>query len=213
MMTSQTNSLKWNKRVDDTIGTFYYHYACDTLERTAPLLPSMTSSMNPFAIKKGAMGKIRTTISGEGKTPLEIANCFHKILTDQSEDLTAQECVTNLLLRRMAVNIGGESGAIKRTKSPTGTLMANPTQREIDIVIFRRFLDNSQSLSWQDIHAFDLPYRSKIFVETLVKACEPFQSEHDLAGREEYTNHVRNYQAVITYYESRLRLSSNSSNK
>ena len=209
MMTTQTNSPKWNKRVDDTIGTFYYRYACDTLERTAPLLPSMTSSMNPFAIKKGAMGTIRTTITGEGKTPLEIANCFHKILTDESEDLTVQECVTNLLLRRMAVNIGGESGAIKRTKSPTGTLMANPTQREIDIVIFRRFLDNSQCLPWQDIHAFDLPYRSKIFVETLVKACESFQSEHDLAGREEYTNYVKNYQAVITYYESRLQLSPN----
>ena len=111
MMTTHTNSLKWNKRVDDMIGTFYYRFACDTLEKTAPLLPSMTSSMKPFAIKKGVMGTIRTTITREGKTPLEIANCFHTILTDKLEDLTDQECVTNHLLRRMAVNIGGESRA------------------------------------------------------------------------------------------------------
>ena len=132
----------------------------------------------------------------------------YTILTDESGDLNALECVTNLLLRRMVVNIGGEAGAINCTKTPSGTLMANLTQREIDIVIFRKHLDNSQCLPWQDIHAFDLPYRSKRFVETLVKSCESFQSEQDLAGREEYTNYVRDYQSVITYYESCLRLSS-----
>ena len=207
--TNHTNTPNWNKRVDDTIGTYYSRFACDNLERTAPLLPSMTSSMKPFTIKKGAMGSIRTTVTGEGKTPLEIANCFRTILMNDLEDVTSNECVTNHLLRRMVLNIGGESGAIKRTKTPTGTLIANPTQREVDIVIFRRFLDNSQCLPWQDIHAFDLPYRSKRFVETLYKACDSFQSENDFAGREEYTNYVRNYQGVITYYESRLRLIAN----
>jgi len=196
--------------VDETIGKYYRLFVSDEVKRTSPLLSSMTPSMKPSVIKNGAIGKIRLTVKVEGKSPLDIVICFRAFFTNDLDDLTAEECVTNHVLRRMAVNIGGDPGALSRSKTPMGILLAKPSQREIDIVLFkidivlfRRFMmDELQCLTWRDIHSSDLPYRSKAFVEALYMACDSFQAKVKLAGREEYINYVHEYQAIITHYES-----------
>jgi len=189
--------------VDETIGKYYRIFVSDELERTSPLLPSMTPSMKPFMIKNGAMGKIRLTVKVEGKSPLDIVNCFCAFFTNDLDDLTKEKCVTNHVLRRMAVNIGGDPGALSRSKTLMGILLAKPSQREIDIVLFRQFMmDDAQCLTWQDIHSSDQPYRSKTFVEALYIACDSLLAEVKLAGCEEYINYVQEYQAIITHYES-----------
>jgi len=104
--------------VDETIGKYYRLFVSDEVERTSPLLPSMTP--RPFMIKNGAMGKSRLTVKVEGKPPLDIVNCFRAFFTNDLDYLTAEKCVTNHILRHMAVNIGGDPGALSRSKTPMG---------------------------------------------------------------------------------------------